>query len=759
MRNVLVVAGAGLRGRRRSGTIATFLVLTLAAVGISAGLVVSRQGAPVLDAVADRADVAHLVLFGDPDAIEAVAADPEVVAWSGPYATVGDLELLVGGEKVPVRATALDDPDIAVNRPPMRSGVWAAQPDEIVLDRSLAADLGIGLGDDVTFALAGAETTFRVVGTAVDFTDCFYPQCEPGRVWVTTAGLDRFRASDDATFAQGWLRFDDPAQADPFVERQAASGIEGISGTESWLDTRADFLVLDRVFGAFLSAFGVFVLVVAAVIVAGSMAMRVVSRRREIGLLGSVGCTPRQISLGLLIENVGVGVVAAVAGWYLAGFLAPSLQVGIGRTLGPQDATWTALGLTVSVLAIVLILVVATVVPSTRAARRPVTDVLRDVPPGRVSGLTRRVSGLPSRLSWLGAQEAATQPVRTALAALAIVVAIVGTLVSVGFVGGVGAVDDDPAVAGDPWDVTLIPGEAEPAVAEAALASTAGVDRWFSEVERRSTLDEGAFLSVATGGDPAAADYRIAGGRSMVAAGEGIAGYGFLERFGVSVGDEVDIRAGTAPLHIRIVGWYRDTEDSGEVLRYRMATLQAAEPGVTPTSYRVVLDDGADADSVGASLVARLGGNARYEILDTGVADMAPMLLALRLVALVLLLMAGVNLLSTLLTSTREAAGRIGVELAIGFTPGQLRRQGAVTGLATGALAAVVAVPLGYWVFGLLADAVSTSLGVGPGWMPAPGVASVAVLVIAALAASAALGALAVARSSRRPASDLLRRE
>ncbi len=204
--SVAVLAGAGLRGRRRAGVAATFGVLVLAAVGMAAGLEVSRQGAPVLDAAAEQANVAHLVLKGDPDAIESVAADPEVVAWSGPFATIDELELLVDGEVVPMAATALDDPDVEVNRPLMQSGDWVEGSDEIVLDRSVATDLGIGLGDTVTFRIEGTTTEFEVVGTAVSFTDCFYPQCEPGWSWVTTAGLARFDAPD-AVFAQGWLRF------------------------------------------------------------------------------------------------------------------------------------------------------------------------------------------------------------------------------------------------------------------------------------------------------------------------------------------------------------------------------------------------------------------------------------------------------------------------------------------------------------------------------------------------------------------------
>ena len=83
---VTSVALAGLRARRRAGLVGTFAVLTLAAVGIAAGLVVARQGAPLLDRVAADADVAHLVVYGDPSTLRQVAADPEVKASAGPFA-------------------------------------------------------------------------------------------------------------------------------------------------------------------------------------------------------------------------------------------------------------------------------------------------------------------------------------------------------------------------------------------------------------------------------------------------------------------------------------------------------------------------------------------------------------------------------------------------------------------------------------------------------------------------------------------------
>jgi len=310
--------------------------------------------------------------------------------------------------------------------------------------------------------------------------------------------------------------------------------------------------------------------------------------------------------------------LAGVLGWLSGGFLASSLQLGIGRTLGPQDPTWSVTNLVICLVVIAVLLTLATLVPAVAAARRPVTDVLRDVPPERVSWFNRRAGQVPSRLSLLGAQEAASQPARGGLAALAIAVAVVGTIVSIGFVQALDTVTGAAAMAGDPWDIAVVGEDLDRDRTAATIDATPGVERWFSDVERRSTFRDGAFLSVATGGDPAAAAYRVVDGRGLQHAGDAIVGYGFMRRFDVAVGDRIEFLTGTTPIAVTIVGWYRDTEDSGEILRYRFEDLAAAEPGVRPSVYRITVAGGADLASVASALGERLGPAVRTELLDTG---------------------------------------------------------------------------------------------------------------------------------------------
>jgi putative ABC transport system permease protein len=248
-------------------------------------------------------------------------------------------------------------------------------------------------------------------------------------------------------------------------------------------------------------------------------------------------------------------------------------------------------------------------------------------------------------------------------------VAVVGAVVAFGFIGAVDLARADTARVGDPYDVTVVDTGATATQLEAALSADPSVEAWYSELWRRSTFHDGAFSSVAVGGRPDDARFRIAGGRPMSAAGEAIAGYGVLERFGVSVGDEITFLAGTTPISVRIVGWYRETEDSGEILRYRLETLTANEPGASPVVYQVTGTNDTSPAALADEIQRRGGSGVRVEPIDTSSDALDTFTVAIRLVALILILMAGTNLLTSMLTTTRESARRVGVEEAVGFTP------------------------------------------------------------------------------------------
>ena len=138
------------------------------------------------------ADRAALV---EPASDHRVVASAVVQEWNG--------ELVWSADRVEVvaRSPSAGEPP-AVGAPDLQSGTLASAPEEVTFEQSFADDLGVSIGDDVTFVGAdGTATTFSVVGTVLDFQDCFYPQCDPGVVWVD--GRRHWRGSRVRTTMSG----------------------------------------------------------------------------------------------------------------------------------------------------------------------------------------------------------------------------------------------------------------------------------------------------------------------------------------------------------------------------------------------------------------------------------------------------------------------------------------------------------------------------------------------------------------------------
>ena len=77
------VAACDLRGRRLQ-TALFFLVVAVAAAGITAGLAQQRSAAERWDDAFRRANGAHVALYGRASALRRVEADPQVVQAAGP---------------------------------------------------------------------------------------------------------------------------------------------------------------------------------------------------------------------------------------------------------------------------------------------------------------------------------------------------------------------------------------------------------------------------------------------------------------------------------------------------------------------------------------------------------------------------------------------------------------------------------------------------------------------------------------------------
>ena len=753
MSATLRLALSGIRGRGRTAALATALVAALAVAAVVAGLSVQSQGGPQVDQAYRDAGRPDLVVYGHPAVLESLRGDAAFAA-TAPVTPFVTVEVALGSGSVQGRAAAAPS---TVGRPLLRTGRWPAAGDagEVVLDRAAAVEAGIGVGDPVRLTAAGRPVVLTVVGTAVDLTDCFYPDCDPIRLFVDPAAIAVLAADPADRGALLIGRLTDPGTADAVAARLGIR--DGVDGVQPWPDTRDDILARELIFGASLAGFGVFVLLAAAFVVAGTAAARLLARRREIALLQSVGFTNRQVIAGLVGETLVLGLAGAVVGCVAGTLLAPFLQIGLGAALGRTGPRVAPASLVAAVALVGVILMVATVLPARRAARQPVSDVLRDAPPravapARIARALDRLRLGPAYRYGIGAVLA--RPGRSGLTAAALAVAVAATVVAAGFVSTLGKVVDDPARAGDPYDAAVAaPGAATdlPAI----LSAMPDVAGWYSQTDRRGTLGDATFLSRAIGGDPAQARFVIRAGRPLRAAGEAVAGYGFLRRFGLDVGDTVRIRAGETPLTLTIVGWYSEMEDTGEVLMYRAEMLA----DTAPDAYLVSARPGGTPGELAAALRGRLGPDAVVRARESDPDELGSFTVALQLMAALVLVVSLANLAAALLSGARERARVLGVLRTIGLTVRQTLAQSATGGAVLGLLAGLVGLPAGLVAFHVLANRVTTGIGAGPGLVEWPSALVLTTTIPAATLAGGLAGILVTRRLAGTPASELCRWE
>ena len=110
---------------------------------------------------------------------------------------------------------------------------------------------------------------------------------------------------------------------------------------KSWMDANQEFLFVLQLEKNMIFFLLIFIIVVAAFSVASSLLIAVVRKTREIGLLGALGATPRQVAACFCYQGVIIGVGGTAAG-LLLGFTVVHFRndfvAGITHVIGGKEA-------------------------------------------------------------------------------------------------------------------------------------------------------------------------------------------------------------------------------------------------------------------------------------------------------------------------------------------------------------------------------------------------------------------------------------
>jgi putative ABC transport system permease protein len=353
-----LAAGNATRNPRRTAATATALLI---GVTLTSAMVVgaasTRATATAGLAAAYPTDV--LVRAGEPLPAGLLA---DLTAVDGVTAgAVVDTAEVTGPDGETWSVLGVDPP---AARPVLRSTTDLVLPadGQVVLPEWLAQSWSVGAGDQVRLTAAGGGLTATVV--VVGSNDVDGPL-------LTAADLQRL--TPRTTIGELWLRLadgDPDAQAatvDAVTDRTGTTAptamVAGLVSERAAIDSVVDTLLL-----VVTGLLGVAV-VIALIGVGNTLALSVVERRQENGLLRALGLTRRQLRGLLAWEAVLVAGVAAVLGVLIGGAYG---LIGAASVLGGQGdvvlaVPWLQIAAIVAVATLAGLL--ASVLPARRAAR------------------------------------------------------------------------------------------------------------------------------------------------------------------------------------------------------------------------------------------------------------------------------------------------------------------------------------------------------------------------------------------------------
>jgi putative ABC transport system permease protein len=256
---------------------------------------------------------------------------------------------------------------------------------DVVLDAGVADDAGVTVGDEVTVLVQGAPIEATVSGIArVGGADS--PGGSTFTMFTTEAAQEL--VGEPGKFDSISIAAEDGVSQQEVVDRVqdvVPNGIEVVTGetvTEESQDALREGLSF---FNTFLLVFAIVALLVGGFIIFNTFFITVAQRTRENALLRAIGATRRQILAAVLIEALGIGIVASllglVAGIPLAAGL-KALLAGFGFDLPAGGVVLAASSALIAFSAGMIVTVVAAVSPSRKAAKVPPVAAMREVAVG-----------------------------------------------------------------------------------------------------------------------------------------------------------------------------------------------------------------------------------------------------------------------------------------------------------------------------------------------------------------------------------------
>jgi putative ABC transport system permease protein len=246
-----------------------------------------------------------------------------------------------------------------------------AQGRNLIVNGPFVAFTGVAVGDDINLLTADGERSYHIVAVAND-----YLNAKIATVYLSQASLaSDFHITEDVMLQLNLRDGVDRAAADEQVKALAAAypQFRVINGQQYYDENKQIFDA------AFLGMYFVLIFLAVPSLVAmiNTLAIGVIERTREIGMVRAVGATARQVRSMVLIEALILALLGSSLG-LLSGLYLGRLAVdGLASAGFPVRSVFPWTGIVIALVMGLLFGALAAVIPARQASRLDVVAALR----------------------------------------------------------------------------------------------------------------------------------------------------------------------------------------------------------------------------------------------------------------------------------------------------------------------------------------------------------------------------------------------
>jgi len=609
--------------------------------------------------------------------------------------------------------------DIRIDRFTANSGAWPPGDDEILIERSSLSVVHAAIGDRVVVRSNDREQSVRIAGTV------HAAGLAPGWMDHVVAGFVSWKSVLRSGESSQLRIVVDGNRLDERHIREVANRVSESIGKQGRHVTRIDVPTPGRhphaaqmdTFLFLLGAFGALTFALSAVLVANMIHALLTEQVRQVGIMKTLGASTRQVAtlyLGqvsiLALASLCIGIPLGIsAGLAFARFCASMLNATIADI---APSLWIIVA---EVLAGIFIPLLVALGPVIRASRISIHEAFsNDI--GRRPFGTRRFDRWLARIQFL--PRPLMLSLRTAFHRRGRLVLTVATLAAGGaaFIAALNVsaawtrtLDADARARR--FDIQAVVSQptaiADVAKALATVPDVARAEYW---AEGRAMLGDTRVSIVGPDADSKLIDPVLIEGRWLMPVDDGAAVINqMVASRGLHVGNDVVLRINERIVRWRVVGIVKELAPRATIYAPPRAILQATgQSRDTTRNVRIVTRRHEVADQVTASKAIEQALN-RAGISVDGIQALSDsrksfadhlviIKTALIFAALLVVLVGGLGLTSTLTLNVFERTREIGILSAIGATPRTIARyvvfEGMVMAVLSWCLAVIVAVPI-----------------------------------------------------------------